>query len=149
MLGRSGAGPDLTKAVSGKSADWLMAHFRTPAPDSPNPELSDVQLRALVQLVTARNDDGLDAWLKAPASALQGAAVYQINQCAGCHTLNGEGAKIGPVLNGLHLRHERSWVKGHFVDPEKLSPGSGMPPFDNLTPQDLDSLTDYVLSIPN
>jgi ubiquinol-cytochrome c reductase cytochrome b subunit len=147
-LGRSGAGPDLAKAASTKSADSLMDHFRKPADDSPNPDLSDPQLRALVQLVTKRNDDGLDAWRTAPDSVLQGAAVYQVNQCSSCHTLNGEGGKAGPVLNGLHLRHDRAWEKDHFVDPEKLSPGSGMPPFDNLTAQDLDSLTDYVMSIP-
>jgi ubiquinol-cytochrome c reductase cytochrome b subunit len=147
-LGRSASGPDLSKAVSGKSADWLTEHFRKPAEDSPNPDLSDTQLRALVQLATRRNDDGLDAWLKAPISAIQGAQVYQVNQCGGCHMLNGEGGKTGPVLNGVHLRHDRTWVKDHFADPEKLSPGSGMPPFDNLTPQDLDSLTDYVMAIP-
>jgi hypothetical protein len=39
-------------------------------------------------------------------------------------------------------------VRDHFVDPEKLSPGSGMPPFDDLPGQDLDALTDYVMSIP-
>jgi cbb3-type cytochrome oxidase cytochrome c subunit len=48
----------------------------------------------------------------------------------------------------VHLRHDRTWVKEHFVDPEKLSPGSGMLPFDNLTPVDLDAITDYVMAIP-
>ena len=62
--------------------------------------------------------------------------------------MNGEGGKTGPVLNGLHLRRERSWVKDHFADPEKFSPGSGMPAFDDLAPQDLDALTDYVMAIP-
>jgi ubiquinol-cytochrome c reductase cytochrome b subunit len=148
MLGRSGAGPDLAKAVSTKSEGWLMDHFRKPAEDSPNPELSDTQLRALVQLVTKRTDDVLDAWKTTPEAVIQGAVVYQANACGGCHTLNGEGGNTGPVLNGVHLRHDRSWVKDHFADPAKLSPGSEMPPFDSLTPQDLDSLTDYVMSIP-
>ena len=148
MSGRSGAGPDLAKAVSAKAPDWLMDHFRKPASDSPNPNLSEMQLRALVQLVTKRDENGLEAWLNAPESAIQGAAIYQMNQCGGCHSLNGEGGKTGPELNGLRLRRERSWVQAHFMDPEKLSPGSGMPPFDDLSSQDLDSLTDYVLSIP-
>jgi cbb3-type cytochrome oxidase cytochrome c subunit len=62
--------------------------------------------------------------------------------------LNGEGAKVGPVLNGLRSRHDRAWVLGHFSDPEKFSPGSSMPPFDDLSETDLAALTDYVLAIP-
>ena len=34
VLGRSSAGPDLTKAVSVKPSDWLMDHFRKPSSDS-------------------------------------------------------------------------------------------------------------------
>lgn len=84
----------------------------------------------------------------APPNMVQGAIVYQANQCSMCHTLNGEGAKVGPVLNGLRTRHDRAWVLGHFVDPDKYTPGSEMPPFDNLGTQELENLTDYVLSIP-
>ena len=147
-LGRSGAGPDLTKAVSTKTPDWLSEHFRKPGEDSVNGELTDTQVKALVQLVTKRDDDGLDAWAKAPESAIAGAVVYQVNQCGGCHMLNGEGGKTAPLLNGVHLRHDRVWVKGHFGDPEKYSPGSNMLPFDDLTPTDLDAITDYVMAIP-
>lgn len=148
VLGRSAAGPDLAKAVSVKPSDWLMDHFRKPASDAPESNLSTAQLRALVQLVTKRDEKGLDAWKTAPDSAIQGAIVYQANQCDMCHTLNGEGAKIGPAINGLRARHDRAWVLGHFMDPDKYSPGTGMPPFDFLSMDDLNSLTNYVMSIP-
>ncbi len=148
VLGRSSAGPDLLKAVSVQSSDWLMDHFRKPAPDAAESDLPTSQLRALVQLTTKRDDNGIDAWQTAPAGAVQGAVVYQANQCSSCHTLNGEGAKVGPVLNGLRSRHDRAWVLGHFSDPEKFSPGSSMPPFDDLSETDLTALTDYVLAIP-
>jgi ubiquinol-cytochrome c reductase cytochrome b subunit len=143
VLGSSGPGPDLAKAVSVKPANWLTDHFRKFAPDLPG-----VQTRGLLQLVTKRDQKGLDAWRAAPEAAIQGAAVYQANQCATCHTLNGEGGKVGPALNGLRLRRERSWVVAHFADPDKLSPGSGMPPYGDLSPEDLDRLTSYVMSIP-
>jgi mono/diheme cytochrome c family protein len=143
MLGSSGPGPDLAKSVSVKPANWLTDHFRKTAPD-----LSGVQVRGLMQLVTKRDQNGLDAWRTAPDDAIKGAVIYQANQCATCHTLNGEGGKVGPVLNGLRLRRERSWVMAHFADPDKLSPGSGMPPYSDLSPEDLDSLTNYVMSIP-
>ena len=148
VLGRSAEAPDLSKAVSVKPSDWLMDHFRKPTPDAPESNLSTAQLRGLVQLVTKRDENGVDAWKTAPESAIQGAIVYQANGCADCHTLNGAGGKAGPVINGLRGRHDRAWVLGHFSDPDKFTPGSGMPPFDNLSMQELDSLTDYVMAIP-
>ncbi len=68
--------------------------------------------------------------------------------CGQCHTLNGEGGNTGPVLNGVRLRHDRAWVLGHFSDPEQYTPGSQMPPFDDLSQPDLNDLTDYVMAIP-
>lgn len=147
VLGRSGSGPDLARAISVKPAEWLADHFRKPAADTAQAELSSADVKTLVQLVTKRDDNGLEAWQTAPDSAIQGAMVYQANSCSGCHTLNGEGGTEGPPLNGLRLRHDRSWVAAHFLDPEKLSPGTEMPAF-KLNPQDLDSLTNYVMSIP-
>jgi ubiquinol-cytochrome c reductase cytochrome b subunit len=83
-----------------------------------------------------------------PAFVLQGAAVYQKNHCNACHTVNGEGGKIGPILNGLSKRQSRSWVQDHFADPQKLSPGTIMPPYP-LSMQDRDTLTSYLFSLPD
>ncbi len=151
QLGRSSAGPDLLKAASVKPSDWLMDHFRKPSSDSEESSLPTAQLRALVNLVTQRHDDAIDAWKAAntiPANILHGAEVYQANMCGQCHTLNGEGGNTGPVLNGVRLRHDRAWVLGHFSDPEQYTPGSQMPPFDDLSQPDLNDLTDYVMAIP-
>jgi mono/diheme cytochrome c family protein len=158
VLGRSAAGPDLLKAASVKPSDWLMDHFRHPetAGEESNgaeTNLSTAQLRALVTLVTQRHDDAIEAW-QAPSSdtaeqaAIHGAELYQANMCGQCHMLNGEGGNAGPVLNGVRSRHDRAWVLGHFSDPDKFTPGSGMPPFDDLSQSDLESLTDYVMAIP-
>jgi ubiquinol-cytochrome c reductase cytochrome b subunit len=102
----------------------------------------------LVQLVTKRDDNATEAWRTAPAGPVQGAILYQANQCSTCHTLNGEGGKLGPELNGVRSRHDRAWVVGHFSDPEKYTPGSQMPAFDFLSESDIATLTDYVMSIP-
>ena len=106
-----------------KPSDWLMDHFRKPTPDAAESDLPTAQLRALVQLVTKRDDNGIDAWKSAPAGPVQGAVLYQANQCSTCHMLNGEGGKVGPPLNGVRTRHDRAWVLGHFSDPEKFTPG--------------------------
>jgi ubiquinol-cytochrome c reductase cytochrome b subunit len=138
--GGSGPVPDLmtTPIPKDKDAAWLMEHFKN---------LSSPQAKALASLVANRTVAVLDAWRTAPDGAAEGAIVYQTNGCTGCHTLNGEGAKVGPTLNGLRLRHDRKWVEAHFADPDKLSPGSEMPPY-GFNATDLEKITTYLLSIP-
>jgi ubiquinol-cytochrome c reductase cytochrome b subunit len=141
-LGRSSSGPDLAKAPSAKSPDWLAAHFARP-----ELRLTGPQIKALVTLVTKRDEKGLEAWEYAPEEAVAGAMYYQARQCGACHTLNGVGGSIAPPMNGLSTRHTKAWVTEHFADPKKLVPNSVMPAF-NLPPQELASVTDYILSIP-
>jgi ubiquinol-cytochrome c reductase cytochrome b subunit len=83
-----------------------------------------------------------------PAFVRQGAAVYQAKHCNACHAVNGAGGKFGPALNGLAKRQTRSWVEDHFADPQKLSPGTIMPPYP-MSPQDRDNLTSYLFSLPD
>ncbi len=83
-----------------------------------------------------------------PAFVRRGAAIYQSNHCNACHAINGAGGKIGPPLNGLAKRQTRSWVEEHFINPQKLSPGTIMPPYP-LSAQDLENLTSYLFSLPD
>jgi mono/diheme cytochrome c family protein len=82
-----------------------------------------------------------------PAWAFAGAAVYQMNQCGACHPLKGTGNKIGPAIDGLAFRRDKPWVLEHFQDPQKLSPGTSMPPY-RLKPEDLENLTHYIMMVP-
>jgi ubiquinol-cytochrome c reductase cytochrome b subunit len=83
-----------------------------------------------------------------PGFVRQGAALYQAKHCNACHTVNGAGGKIGPVLNGLSKRQTQSWVQDHFADPQKLSPGTSMPRYP-MPAQDRDNLTSYLFSLPD
>ena len=83
----------------------------------------------LVTFVTKRGDKAVDAWQNAPQTAVDGALIYQANDCASCHKLNGVGDELGPPLNGVGERRERSWIENHFADPPKYSPDSIMPAF--------------------
>jgi ubiquinol-cytochrome c reductase cytochrome b subunit len=83
-----------------------------------------------------------------PAFAVKGAAVYQANHCSACHQVNGVGGKLGPALNGLSKRQTRSWVEQHFQEPQKLSPGTPMPPY-KLPAPDMSNLTLYLFSLPD
>ncbi len=143
----SEAGPSLVKSQTTKSTDWIRSHIQQPATDGPETKLNGNEIRALTTLVTQRTEIGIDAWKNAPQEAAEGASVYYNNQCGSCHTLNDEGGKRGPVLNGLRQRREKKWVEAHFADPKKYSPTTTMPPYKFKSP-DLEKITSYIMSIP-
>jgi ubiquinol-cytochrome c reductase cytochrome b subunit len=82
-----------------------------------------------------------------PSTAVEGAMVYQKYQCGSCHQVNGAGVKLGPALNGVATRRTREWIEEHFVNPQKLSPGTSMPPY-RFSSKELDRITSYLLALP-
>ena len=76
-----------------------------------------------------------------------GSTLYRQEGCMGCHQLAGEGGKVGPELTieGTRGRSDE-WLVGHFKDPSAYSPGSVMPPFNQLTDDQLHALTAFLQS---
>ncbi len=155
MIGEHGnkVGPDLTRISIHKDAAWMIQHFKRPSamrPGSSMPpiQLSDAQLNSLAAFLLKLNPNNATAFDNAPDFAAQGALVYLANHCGACHMVNGVGMKIGPPLNGLAKRQTHSWVEDHFADPQKLSPGSIMPPY-RLPQKDMDALTSYLFALPD
>ena len=146
-IGKAGSAPDLAVAPSQKPMDWLMQHFRQPAPNTPATTLNALQLRTLATFVTKRDDQAVDAWKDAPQDAVEGAMVYQNSQCALCHQLNGVGQQVGPPLNGEADKRTREWLESHFNDPKSMSPGSTMPAY-KFNSHDMDRIVSYLLAIP-
>lgn len=144
-FGKPGAGPDLTAAPSKRPAEWLREHI-TSNPKAPG-VLKDAQVDMLVTFVAKRSEKAVDAWENAPQSAIDGALVYQANDCASCHKLNGIGDDLGPPINGVGERRDRAWIEQHFADPAKFSPESMMPPT-KFKPEELKLITDYITAIP-
>jgi len=154
VIGNKGTkvGPDLTGAAIHRDAKWMIQHFKRPSmvrPGSSMPpiQLSDQQLNALAAFLLKLNPNNASALENAPDFAAAGALVYTTSHCGTCHMVNGVGVKLGPPLNGLSKRQSRSWVEDHFADPQKLSPGSVMPPYQFST-KDRDNLTTYLMSLP-
>jgi ubiquinol-cytochrome c reductase cytochrome b subunit len=150
--GGGGLGPDLTRAPIHKDAAWMIQHFKRPSTVRPGTsmppiQLSDAQLNSLAAFLLKLRPENAAALQQAPDFAAKGALVYQTNHCNACHLVNGVGMRIGPPLNGLVARRDRAWVEQHFVDPQKISPGSIMPPY-RLSPADLRNLTSYLLALP-
>ncbi|HWB85534.1 MAG TPA: cytochrome b N-terminal domain-containing protein [Bryobacteraceae bacterium] len=144
--GGATAGPDLSHISARKDVAWMLSHFKQEAGSAA--QLTDAQWNSLAAFLGKLNPDSATAFQYAPEFAVQGAAVYQTNHCGACHMVNGVGVTVGPPLNGLSRRRARDWTEQHFADPQKLSPGSIMPPY-KLSPTDLDHLTSYLFVLPD
>jgi ubiquinol-cytochrome c reductase cytochrome b subunit len=146
-------GPDLTRVALKRDAAWMIEHFRHPGeivPGSSMPpiQLGDAQLNAMAAFLLRLRPTNAAALFAAPAAEVEGAVIYQRFQCGACHQINGVGKKLGPSLNGLKRRRERTWIVQHFLEPQKLSPGTTMPPY-RFPPRDLDRLMTYLQSLPD
>lgn len=73
-----------------------------------------------------------------------GAALFKENGCFACHKLQGVGGDIGPDLDDVGSRLSQSQIEQQIVNPNKLNPGSVMPPFPNLSEQDLKALAEFL-----
>jgi len=74
-----------------------------------------------------------------------GRILYRQEGCFMCHQLDGEGGTVGPDLSVEGTRgRTREWLIGHFKDPPAYTPGSIMPPFTNLTDEQLEALATFL-----
>ena len=77
-----------------------------------------------------------------------GAKIFRQAGCIACHKVNGQGGPSGPDLTRVGaVRTEQAWLRSFLKDPAVVVPGSRMPPFDDLTEDEVRSLTAYLLSL--
>jgi cytochrome c oxidase subunit 2 len=90
-------------------------------------------------------------------SQQRGQQVFLSSTCVMCHAINGTpaGSNIGPNLTHLAsrntiaaatLQNDRDHLALWVSDSQKIKPGNRMPP-NNLAPDDLQSLLDYLQSL--
>jgi mono/diheme cytochrome c family protein len=77
-------------------------------------------------------------------SAAQGRRLFQQKGCIGCHSIGGQGGKIGPALDDVGLRRSAAWMMQHFRDPQSVTPGSVMPKF-GFTEAEAKALTEFLV----
>jgi ubiquinol-cytochrome c reductase cytochrome b subunit len=145
-------GPNLSNTARRHDAAWMLAHFKDPASVSPGTVMTPVtleesQLKDLVSFVMVLTGENADV-MSAPAFAVDGAALYEQSNCSACHSIDGAGGKIGPVLNGLSSRRTESWVTEHFLNPQKLSPGTPMPPY-HFNQTEMQNIVSYLFTLPD
>lgn len=83
--------------------------------------------------------------------------IYMSAGCAACHGPKGEGAMLGPTLNGLSPHWDREDLARFFADPEsfvasvpriaeqKAKYAMPMPPTPHLSEEDRLALADWLL----
>ena len=145
-------GTDLAGTTTKKTAAWMIAHFKQPQQNMPGTsmpaiQLSNSQMNALAAFLLKWNPKNAKELESAPAFAVEGAMVYQGQKCGICHQVNGMGQKMGPSLNGVAGRRGRVWMEEHFRDPQKMSPGSPMPPY-KFSSRDMDRIVSYLMELP-
>jgi ubiquinol-cytochrome c reductase cytochrome b subunit len=147
------AGPNLLNTAGRHDQAWMLQHFKSPQTTSPGSAMQPVnltgpQLNDLAATMLALTPDNGDVISTTPAFVAEGATVYQKNFCFACHTVNGVGGKTGPALNGLSGRRTEAWTAEHFVDPQKMSPGTSMPAY-KLSPSDMQNIVSYLFTLPD
>ncbi len=60
---------------------------------------------------------------KLTAEVVAGKALWEANNCMGCHTLLGEGAYYAPELTKVVERRGAPWIKVFLGDPAAMFPG--------------------------
>ena len=80
--------------------------------------------------------------------------THPVASCLRCHRLDGEGGEVGPALDGLASRKERSYIRESLVNPQAaMAEGypaqvSPMPPFGVLlAPQELEDVMAYLMTL--
>ncbi len=147
-------GPELDKVGVRRSPEWLRTHFLTPSAVTPGSgmppqKLSESDLEAITLYMLSQTGEtapGYYASMKVIPSAAQGQRLFQQKGCIGCHSVGGQGGKIGPILDDVGLRRTPEWMMQHFRDPQSVTPGSVMPKF-GFTEAEARALTEFLMHL--
>jgi ubiquinol-cytochrome c reductase cytochrome b subunit len=152
LIGDPKPGPSLASIQVHHPRPWLIQHFKNPGEAQAGHQTAPAhfslpQLNALALFVENLKPDTASRLEDIPQKAIQGAQVFVMGGCGGCHKVNSVGGGIGPPLNGLADRRKREWVEAHFAEPQKLSPGSIMPVY-HFSAAEEDAIVLYLFSLP-
>ena len=147
-------GPELDKVGARRSPEWLKKHFLAPAsvtPGSAMPpqNLSETNLETITLFMlsqTGASAPGYYASMRVLPNAREGLRLFQQKGCLGCHSVAGNGGKVGPALDDVGLRRAPDWLVQHFREPQSLTPGTVMPKF-GFTETEARALTDFLLHL--
>lgn len=78
-----------------------------------------------------------------------GRALFQSQQCGGCHKVTGQGGEEGPDLTAVGLRHSAGWMHSFMESPSRFHGHSRMPAYGPpaLTHQEIEELAQYLATL--
>lgn len=86
-----------------------------------------------------------------PLTAVEraGRALFQSQQCGGCHVIRGKGGDEGPDLTEVGLRHSTAWMHSFMELPSRFHPDSRMPAYGPpaMTHQEIEELAQYLATL--
>jgi ubiquinol-cytochrome c reductase cytochrome b subunit len=85
-------------------------------------------------------------WLHLTPEEMAGVAYFREENCASCHSINNPKSAIGPDLTLTSTHRDAAWMIQHFKSPERVVPGSPMPPI-QLSDSQLNSLASFLLKL--
>lgn len=102
----------------GGSDRELLATIRNGVPDTEMPGAFNLQEREIWRIVAYVQQLGRQgAPETSSGDAAAGAAVYDRNACAQCHTIGGQGGVLGPDLTDIGSRRALRHLRQSIVDP--------------------------------
>lgn len=88
-----------------------------------------------------------NVFIEKDVQVVHGQRIYfEKVRCQNCHSINGKGGILGPALDLVSSRRDKKWMAEHFINPQSVSPGTGMPNF-GLLPDEVDALVVYMASL--
>ena len=75
-----------------------------------------------------------------------GKEVYAVQKCSLCHSINGNGGQR-MALDGVGARLKPSDMKRWIRTPKDMKADTIMKSYPNLTPKDIDSLVEYLMTL--
>jgi len=153
-------GPNLSREGTRVRRDWLQAFLTSPTPvradghpirpgaRMPDFRLDQAEVEALMPFLAAKGRPG--TWTPEVLTPFQMQRTKHLVEdrlaCLGCHTLNGEGGRIGPPLDGIADRLDPAFVRTMVSDPQRTVPEGGMPR-QHLETRDADRVASYLVQL--
>ena len=154
--------PDMTKVAEKKPKEYLKKWLMDPKAVNPKasmPKLgiSSEEADKLLAFLEWTSKVDTNGWPPKPILATaagvggqelsEGQKLYRSLGCSACHMMNGIGGTTAPELTNVRRKRDKAWFIGHFKNPSAYVPNSAMPSYEKLKEQELNDLTDYMLSL--
>ena len=111
--------------------------------EGPTGTARDPTRKAQPSVETVAADSGSSS-----AGVKRGKQLFDTLGCTACHMVDGQGGRVGPDLSDeAGKSRSRPWLITQIRNPKANDPQTTMPSYDSLSDEQVNDLTDYLLSL--